>query len=233
MMHLDEVLSGLRMNRSFMSQVEAWERIPARVPRVQDMPDSIPAKIRVGLSKQGIDQLYEHQAVAIKKILQGEHVVVATATASGKSLCYTIPVLQRSLMNPVSRTLYLFPTKALSHDQQAETKKLIELGELPVAINSYDGDTPRSQRRQVRSAPGIIISNPDMLHAGILPQHTAWRQLFSNLEFVVIDEIHAYRGVFGSHVANVIRRLQRLCQFYGFSNPPGKSHPSFSASPRL
>ncbi len=200
-----------------MSQVEAWERIPARVPRVQDMPDSIPAKIRVGLSKQGIDQLYEHQAVAIKKILQGEHVVVATATASGKSLCYTIPVLQRSLMNPVSRTLYLFPTKALSHDQQAETKKLIELGELPVAINSYDGDTPRSQRRQVRSAPGIIISNPDMLHAGILPQHTAWRQLFSNLEFVVIDEIHAYRGVFGSHVANVIRRLQRLCQFYGSS----------------
>jgi len=214
-MQLDEVLSGLRINKSFMSQVEAWERIPARLPRVQDMPDTISAKIKVALHKQGIDHLYEHQAVAIKKILQGENVVVATATASGKSLCYTIPVLQRSLMNPTSRTLYLFPTKALSHDQQSEMKKLVELGELPVMVNSYDGDTPRSQRRQVRNASGILISNPDMLHAGILPQHTAWRQLFSNLEFVVIDEIHAYRGVFGSHVANVLRRLHRLCQFYG------------------
>jgi DEAD/DEAH box helicase domain-containing protein len=154
----------------------------------------------------------------VEAVLQGENVVVSTATASGKSLCYTIPVLQRMVERPTDRALYLFPTKALAHDQIAETAAILNEGSLPISIQPYDGDTPRSQRRQIRQGANILVTNPDMLHAGILPQHTAWRSFWSQLAFVVIDEMHVYRGVFGSHVANVLRRLQRICEFYG-GNP--------------
>jgi DEAD/DEAH box helicase domain-containing protein len=150
-------------------------------------------------------------------VFRGDDVVIATATASGKSLCYTVPVLTRLLADPNARALYLFPTKALAHDQLAETAALLSAGNLPVGISTYDGDTPQNKRRGVRQAPGIVFSNPDMLHAGILPYHPGWRDFFANLNYVVLDEIHTYRGVFGSHVANVLRRLQRLCAFYGSS----------------
>lgn len=216
-MQLPELLSALRLNRDFMHGVVAWERLPARAARFAPVQAPLAEKLWVALRARGIEQLFTHQATAVDAVLRGENVVIATATASGKSLCYTVPVLQRLLERPKARALYLFPTKALAHDQLAETSALISNGRLPIEVYSYDGDTPQSQRRKVRAADGILITNPDMLHAGILPYHTTWRNLLRGLEFVVLDEIHAYTGVFGSHVANVLRRLRRLCDFYGSS----------------
>ncbi|HFQ94651.1 MAG TPA: DEAD/DEAH box helicase, partial [Anaerolineae bacterium] len=215
MMSLPEILAGLRLNADFMRNVIAWERLPSSVPRIGAEPFPLPPTLLQALTARGINALFSHQTAAITAVAQGQNVVTATATASGKSLSYTIPVLQRLLERPSARALYLFPTKALSHDQLAETNALIRAGNLPIAAHGYDGDTPRSQRSKIRQSDGILITNPDMLHAGILPYHTSWRSLFSNLDFVVLDEIHAYRGIFGSHVANVLRRLQRLCAFYG------------------
>jgi len=214
-MKLTHVLDSLRLNRDFMSSVAAWERFPPQPARFAALTSLLDPRISAALSRRGISALYTHQTAAIDSALAGKHVVVATATASGKSLCYTVPVFQRLLEDPSARALYLFPTKALAHDQLAETSSLISLGDLPISIHSYDGDTPSHRRRDIRRSAGILISNPDMLHAGILPQHTSWRSLFSNLQFVIIDEIHTYRGVFGSHVTNVLRRLSRICRFYG------------------
>ncbi len=216
-MQLPDLLSDLRLNRDFMRDVVAWERLPARPAQTAPLTTPISAKLQVALRARGVEQFFTHQAAAIDAAQCGENVVIATATASGKSLCYTVPVLQRLLERPKARALYLFPTKALAHDQLAETAVLINAAHLPVQVHSYDGDTPNSQRRKVRAADGILITNPDMLHAGILPYHTTWRNLLRGLEFVVLDEIHAYTGVFGSHVANVVRRLRRLCEFYGSS----------------
>lgn len=212
-MAIAELLASLRLNREFMANVVAWERLSPRSPDTQTflLPDSLTQALRT----RGITQLFTHQAAAVTAVSQNQNVVIATATASGKSLCFTIPVFQRLLDRPKARALYIFPTKALAQDQLAETQTLIGAGNLPFEVYSYDGDTPRSQRTQVRRSDGILITNPDMLHSGILPYHTGWRNLLSNLDFVVLDEIHAYRGIFGSHVANVLRRLQRLCHFYG------------------
>ena len=212
---LPHILQALRMRPAFRRNVAAWEHLPARPARPGRLPAPLPPPLTQALAARGITTLYTHQTAAITAVSQGHNVVTATATASGKSLSYTIPVLQRILERPSARALYLFPTKALARDQLAETNALIRAGNLPVAAHGYDGDTPRSQRRKIRQAGGILITNPDMLHAGILPYHTSWRSLFSQLDFVVLDEIHAYRGIFGSHVANVLRRLQRLCAFYG------------------
>jgi DEAD/DEAH box helicase domain-containing protein len=217
-MTLPSALSGLRLNGDFMAQVMAWERLPARPAQVAPLTGEISPLVLAALAQRGIRHFYRHQAVAINAALRGEHVVIATATASGKSVCYTAPVLHRLLADPEARALYLFPTKALAHDQVAETTAVIQAGRLPVQVHSYDGDTPRSQRPAIRRAGGILVTNPDMLQSGILPYHTGWRSLFSQLQYVVIDEIHSYRGVFGSHVANVLRRLQRICRFYG-ANP--------------
>jgi DEAD/DEAH box helicase domain-containing protein len=214
-MQLPDVLARLRLNRDFMSQVVAWERFPARPSRFQPVEAAIDERILTALRSRGVEQFFTHQAEAITAVSHRQHTIIATATASGKSLCYTVPVLQRLLERPSARALYLFPTKALAHDQLAETSAIISAGKLPVAAHTYDGDTPRSRRAQVRRAGRLLITNPDMLHAGILPYHPTWRDLFANLEFVVLDEIHTYRGVFGSHVANVLRRLQRICEFYG------------------
>ena len=214
-MNVPTILSHLRRNRDFISQVVAWERIPARPAHTTSPQAFLAPRLLAALRTRGIEQFYTHQAAAIDAVLGGDNVVVATSTASGKTLCYTVPVLQTLLADAQAQALYLFPTKALAHDQLAETAAIVNAGDLPVAIHSYDGDTPRSRRRQVRQAGGIVMTNPDMLHAGILPYHTGWRQLFANLRYVVVDEIHAYRGVFGSHVANVLRRLHRLCDFYG------------------
>lgn len=212
---LVSILQGLRLNQDFMDCVEAWERFPPRPGRTAVPDAALDERILRALHKRGVSGFYTHQVAAIDSALAGENVVVSTPTASGKSLCYTVPVLQRLLADPGKRALYLFPTKALGHDQVAETEALVESGRLRIPVQSYDGDTPRSRRSQIRRSAGIIVSNPDMLHAGILPNHPTWRGFFSGLEVVVLDEIHAYRGVFGSHVANVIRRLRRLCRFYG------------------
>lgn len=213
-MMLSTILDQLRFHRDFMSSVVAWERLPARPPRYAPAP-LLQAELSAALRSRGIEQLYTHQSQALAAVNQGENVVVSTSTASGKSLCYTLPVLQRLLDRPQARALYIFPTKALAQDQLAETTAMIHGGNLPVQANVYDGDTPRGRRTQIRQSGGILITNPDMLHAGMLPYHPTWRGLLGNLDFVVLDEIHVYRGVFGSHIANVLRRLRRLCHFYG------------------
>ncbi|MGH8678708.1 MAG: DEAD/DEAH box helicase, partial [Burkholderiales bacterium] len=171
------------------------------------------------LVARGIIELYTHQAEVIAHALNGHHVVVTTPTASGKTLCYNAPVLNAILQDPSSRALYLFPTKALAQDQLVELRALSaavgEAAGLEIGVHTYDGDTPQDARRAIRSCAHVVLSNADMLHSGILPHHPKWAKLFENLRFVVIDELHAYRGVFGSHLANVLRRLQRICRHYG------------------
>ncbi len=204
-------LERLRDDPEFMENVVAWERLAPRLPRFAPFPAALDPHLIELLEDRGIHDLYTHQAEAIKSVLSGRNTIIVTSTASGKTLCYNLPTLQACLQDDQARALYLFPTKALAQDQAAA---LNELG-ANVPVNIYDGDTPTSQRSKIRTATGIIISNPDMFHAGILPGHTKWARFFENLRIVVIDELHAYRGIFGSHVANVIRRLRRICRFYG------------------
>ncbi|HOP07138.1 MAG TPA: DEAD/DEAH box helicase [candidate division Zixibacteria bacterium] len=214
-MNLEQVIDFFRQDASVRDSVKHWHTIPPREARYSDFPESLNPRLRATLQQRGIKQLYSHQAEAIEKINRGEDVVVVTPTASGKTLCYNIPVLNEILTNPDSRALYLFPTKALSQDQLSELYELIQKMDVDIKTFTFDGDTPHNARRSIRSAGHIVISNPDMLHAGILPHHTKWIKLFENLKYVVIDEVHQYRGVFGSHLANVLRRLKRICEFYG------------------
>jgi DEAD/DEAH box helicase domain-containing protein len=201
----------------FGSQITAVHRLPERESRYAPWPNELDPRIVEALQRRGIARLYTHQAQAIAHALLGENVLVVTPTASGKTLCYNVPILQALLSDPDARAIYLFPTKALAQDQLAELCELTEHVGSRIATYTYDGDTPANARRAVRQAGQIVITNPDMLHTGILPHHTQWHRLFANLRYVVIDEMHVYRGVFGSHVANVIRRLRRICQHYGSS----------------
>jgi DEAD/DEAH box helicase domain-containing protein len=202
--------------------VTAVRRLPAVEAEYAPFPSGIDARLRTALESRGIRSLYVHQAEAIAHVLAGRNVVVTTPTASGKTLCYNLPVLDSILKRPATRALYLFPTKALAQDQMAELHELVgAIGDVegdPIGVHTYDGDTPADARRTIRARAHIVLSNPDMVHSGILPHHPRWAKLFENLEFVIIDELHAYRGVFGSHLANVLRRLQRICRHYG-SNP--------------
>jgi DEAD/DEAH box helicase domain-containing protein len=188
--------------------------VPARGGQYAPLPDSLDPRLAAALAGRGVTQLYTHQAAAWEAVQAGKHTVVVTPTASGKTLCYNLPVLQAALRDP-ARALYMFPTKALAQDQVAELLALNEAGGLGVRAFTFDGDTPGDARKAVRTRGDIVVTNPDMLHQGILPHHTKWAQFFETLRFVVIDEMHTYRGVFGSHVANVLRRLQRICRFYG------------------
>ena len=217
-MNLEQILDLLRSDRAINENITHWKTYPARPAKLAEFPDAVDRRIVDSLNRRGIRQLYTHQAEAINRVGDGEDVVVVTPTASGKTLCYNIPVLDRILKEPESRALYLFPTKALSQDQLAELYEVIQELEVDIKTYTFDGDTPQTARRKIRSAGHIVITNPDMLHAGILPHHTKWIKLFENLKYVVIDEVHQYRGVFGSHLANVIKRLRRICKFYG-SNP--------------
>src|SRR5688572_24537491 len=217
-MSVQTVLDALRVDSKFVENVVAWERIPARLAREVNFPACIDPVMVDMLHTSGIDRLYTHQAQAVDAALANEHMVVITPTASGKTLCYNLPVLQTCLNNPNARALYLFPTKALAQDQAAALGTLNDMLPRRVPVHIYDGDTPQSQRQAIRQQSGIIISNPDMLHKAILPHHTRWAAFFENLRYVVLDELHTYRGIFGSHVANVMRRLRRICAFYG-SNP--------------
>jgi len=217
---IEQVLSQLRNDPEIAKNITYWHSIPAKPAEYRPFPAGLDNRIVQLLQKKGINQLYTHQALAFELVNQGRDIVVVTPTASGKTLCYNLPVLNHLLSNPESRALYLFPTKALAQDQVAELMEWgKELGEC-IRTYTYDGDTSGDARQAIRSAGNIVVTNPDMLHSGILPHHTKWMRLFENLTYIIIDELHTYRGVFGSHVANVIRRLLRICQFYG-------SHPLF------
>src|SRR5262245_51895022 len=202
--------------------VTAVRRLEPASAEFAPFPDGLDGRLTRALQTRGIEQLYTHQAESIAHALAGRHAVIVTPTASGKTLCYNAPVLQSILADPSSRALYLFPTKALAQDQLAELHQLAELigseGGGDIGVFTYDGDTPQDARRAVRARAHVVLSNPDMVHSGILPHHPRWAKLFENLKFVVIDELHAYRGVFGSHLANIVRRLHRVCRHYG-SNP--------------
>src|SRR3954463_7983337 len=217
-MNVGQLVEHLRTSPEHGANVAAFKHQPARPPRYAPLPDGLDPRLKSAYARRGIDRLYSHQADAISQILAGRNVVVVTPTASGKPLCYNLPVLDAVLKDPNARALYLFPTKALSQDQQAELHGLIETIGADVKTFTYDGDTPATARRAIRQAGHIVVTNPDMLHTGILPHHDKWVRLFENLRYVVVDELHHYRGVFGSHVANVLRRLRRICAFYG-SNP--------------
>jgi DEAD/DEAH box helicase domain-containing protein len=211
---LGEILDDLLTSPSTGPCITTVRQFPARPPVLAAFPGSLDPRLADALRGRGIEQLYSHQARSWELIDKGHHVVVVTPTASGKTLCYNLPVLQALLGQADARVLYLFPTKALAQDQLAELEELAK--SLPeLRMFTYDGDTPQDARRAVRARANLVLTNPDMLHSGILPHHTKWAVLFQNLRYVVIDELHAYRGVFGSHVANVIRRLKRLCRHYG------------------
>ena len=188
--------------------------MPAKEPHFADFPLNLDARLVRALKRRGIHRLYSHQVEAWQSIAAREHTVIVTPTASGKTLCYNLPVLQ-AVLERGSKALYLFPTKALSQDQVAELSELNQAAELGIRSFTFDGDTPSDARRAVRTRADIVVTNPDMLHQGILPHHTKWAQFFEGLQFVVIDELHTYRGVFGAHVANVLRRLRRIGRFYG------------------
>src|SRR5262245_9995386 len=215
--------------------VTTVRRLPPLEARYAPVGDLLDSRLTEVLRQRGVDQLYTHQAAAIDHALAGRHVVVTTPTASGKTLCYNAPVLSTILRDPSARALYLFPTKALAQDQLAELHELSDLlsrrNDLEIGVFTYDGDTPQDARRAIRGRAHIVLSNPDMVHSGILPHHPRWAKLFENLRYVVIDELHAYRGVFGSHLTNVLRRLRRICQHYG-SNPTFVCSSATIANPR-
>ncbi len=212
---LATLLDRLRTAPEHRDNWIVWREMLPQPARYAPFPETIDASVQSALRARGIEQLWTHQAEAAAAALRGEHTVVVTPTASGKTLCYNLPVLSTIARDPSARALYLFPTKALSQDQLDELHDLITSMGRDIKTHTYDGDTPGDIRRAVRTAGHIVITNPDMLHTGVLPHHTKWQKLFENLRYVVIDELHGYRGVFGSHVANVIRRLRRICRFYG------------------
>jgi len=204
----------------FPGDITLDHTIPASLATFAPLPSDLRPELASALARRGVERLYSHQAEAYDAVRHGHHLVVVTPTASGKTLCYNLPVLQRLLENPERRALYVYPTKALAQDQLAELGALASGLPIEVRVDTYDGDTPPGRRTAIREGGHVVMTNPDMLHTGLLPHHTRWRRLFSSLEFVVIDELHTYRGLFGSQVANVIRRLKRICAFYG-------SHPKF------
>lgn len=219
-MNLDQLIGRLRTDRSFMDCVTEWRTLPATEGRYEPLPDDMDPRLCDVLRARGIHRLYCHQAECFRLAQEGRDFVVVTPTASGKTLCYNLPVVSAILKNNDARALYLFPTKALSADQVSGLYDMIEALGVDIKTYTYDGDTQAAARKAIREAGHIVVTNPDMLHANILPHHTRWVKLFENLEYIVIDELHTYRGVFGSHLANVLRRLMRLCAFYG-------SHPRF------
>ena len=215
-----ELLSGLRG----VAEIVAVHRVPARIGELVDWPVPIDERLRRALAARGIERPYAHQATALAAALSGRDVVLATATASGKSLCFQVPIVQSVLADPRARALMLFPTKALARDQVRSLRELAAAdgGDAMLGCGAYDGDTPPDERRAARAKAHAVATNPDMLHRGILPHHDRWSELLANLRYVVIDELHSYRGVFGSHVANVLRRLWRVCAYHG-------SHPTVIA----
>ncbi len=221
---LQEVLNRLTASRAPLGAeadpiVTAIHRMPPVTAQYSPYPDGTDERLIAALAGRGIEQLYTHQSEAFAHVLGGRNVVTITPTASGKTLCYNAPVLNAILQDPSTRALYLFPTKALAQDQLAELHALSQLvtasTDREIGVFTYDGDTPSDARRAIRGKAHIVLSNPDMVHSGILPHHPRWAKLFENLRYVIVDELHAYRGVFGSHLSNILRRLHRVCRHYG------------------
>lgn len=219
-MNVDQLIGRLKTDQSFMECVTEWRTLPATEGHYLPLPENMDERLKQVLRSRGIHTLYTHQAECYQLAQTKKDFVVVTPTASGKTLCYNLPVVSTILENEDARALYLFPTKALSADQVSGLYEMIEALGVNIKAYTYDGDTQGAARKAIRQAGHIVVTNPDMLHANILPHHTKWVKLFENLKYIVIDEIHTYRGVFGSHLANVLRRLLRLCAFYG-------SHPQF------
>jgi DEAD/DEAH box helicase domain-containing protein len=216
----ENLIKSLEMLREISlknDSLRAIKHLPAQEGSYQDYPKEIHPGLIKAFREKGFERLYTHQYSSWEALQQGKNVVVVTPTASGKTLCYNMPVLDSMLKNPSARALYLFPTKALANDQRAELDETIKLLPEEIRIFTYDGDTPQDARKAIRARGHIVLTNPDMLHAGILPHHTKWIKLFENLKYIVIDELHNYRGIFGSHLANVLRRLKRVAKFYGSS----------------
>src|ERR1700735_3139184 len=195
--------------------VTAVRRFPAREAKFSEFPSWIHTDLAAAYKAKGVRQPYSHQAAAAEAIHDGKNVVIVTPTASGKTLCYNLPVLNAILEDADTRAIYLFPTKALAQDQLTELHDLNGRLENRFGVFTYDGDTPSDARKAIREKSHIVLTNPDMLHTGILPHHTRWTRLSENFRYIVVDELHTYRGVFGSHLCNVLRRLQRIARFYG------------------
>ncbi|MBU1473545.1 MAG: DEAD/DEAH box helicase [Acidobacteria bacterium] len=216
----DQLLKSLGLLQELgkrQNSITHVQHIPAKQGRYEDYPGNIHPALVGALKRKGFNRLYTHQHQSWTQLQDGKNIVVVTPTASGKTLCYNLPVLDTVLKKPSSRAIYMFPTKALAQDQRAELDETISLLPEEIGIFTYDGDTPQDARRAIRAKGHIILTNPDMLHTGILPHHTKWIKLFENLDYIVIDEMHNYRGIFGSHLANILRRLKRICTFYGSS----------------
>ncbi|MGB4099822.1 MAG: DEAD/DEAH box helicase [bacterium] len=211
---IDVALEKIRQSR-FSYGITSWQRFPAANADLRKFPDSLHPELADILVKKGFGRLYSHQAAAWDAVQRGENPVIVTPTASGKTLCYNLPVLDRLLRDPGKRALYLYPAKALAQDQYHDLISMAADLKKKIKIGIYDGDTPASHRTTIRQNAQLIMTNPDMLHTGILPHHSRWSQFFSKLDYIVIDEMHQYRGIFGSHLCNVLRRLRRICRFYG------------------
>jgi DEAD/DEAH box helicase domain-containing protein len=215
-MDVSRFIERLMLEPGYRDQIVHIQDIPEREARYGELMSPLPPRVAKVLEDTGIERFYTHQVQAIDAIRGGQDVAIVTSTASGKTLCYNVPVLERLVTNPNAKALYLFPTKALAQDQLRGLVRYVELDpSLPMIPGTYDGDTPPNARRKLRDEGNIILTNPDMLHQGILPRHPSWGRFFANLAYVVIDEMHTYRGVFGSNVACVIRRLSRICEHYG------------------
>jgi len=213
--NLDQLLNRWTSDPDIQENVVHWEIKPPREAQVYPVPSEISPALAQALGTLGYSGLYQHQLKAYEQASAGRCAVIATSTASGKTLCYNLPVFDALLRDPAATAIYIFPTKALAHDQQETLTQLSEQAGGQVTVGAYDGDTPGNHRGFIRTNARILLTNPDMVHMGILPQHTAWADFFRNLRFVVLDELHVYRGVFGSHVANVLRRLKRITSHYG------------------
>jgi DEAD/DEAH box helicase domain-containing protein len=211
------ILNRWRSQSTIAENVVEWRVLPSKIAEETDYPAELSPILASSLQHQGINTLYSHQVLAYEKVMQGENIAIVSGTASGKTLCYNLPVIDSLIKKPAIKALYLFPTKALAQDQLSHLQAFLNhLDDANLRrTHIYDGDTPQQVRATLRRDSTIIFTNPDMLHTGILPHHTGWKDFFSALGFVIIDEMHAYRGVFGSHVANVLRRLKRVCRFYG------------------
>ncbi|MGI6251635.1 MAG: DEAD/DEAH box helicase [Anaerolineaceae bacterium] len=221
-MSISDLLDTWSQDPLFSEQITCWVKTPAQNTMEAAFPDDLPSILADKLRENGISSLYQHQLVAYRHACDGRNVVISTGTASGKTLCYNLPILKSILEEGSGNALFLFPTKALAQDQLLVLKELIPIGADQPRIEAaiYDSDTPQHHRAAIRKGVSLLITNPDMFHQGILPHHTLWQSLFSKLRYVVLDEMHIYRGVFGSHIANVIRRLKRISAFY-------KSFPQF------
>jgi DEAD/DEAH box helicase domain-containing protein len=215
---VNSFLDTIKNSDRYDQQIVHIESISKRDAQYGKLREPLDEPLQDVLAQLGISRLYTHQVSAIEALRDGKHVVIETGTASGKTLCYILPTLETFLNEPYATALYLFPTKALAQDQLRAVRAFAELNpyiNISVQAETYDGDTPQYRRRRVRDQSNLIITNPDMLHLGILPHHSRWSRFFRNLRFVVLDEMHIYRGAFGSNVANVMRRLTRICQYYG------------------